>query len=192
MRLLLVAPPGAGKGTQAELLADHYGVVHLSSGEMFRQEVTAGTELGRAVTGYLERGELVPDDLVLQLLIGPILEAAAQGGYVLDGFPRSLPQAEEAYRLARQFEDVVLQAVVHLEVPRDVLRKRLLERAASEGRGDDTEAVIDRRLTVYEEQTRPILGFYDSRGLLVDVNGDQTVEAVLADIVEAIEALRPS
>jgi adenylate kinase len=191
MRLLLVAPPGAGKGTQAELLAAQYGVVHLSSGDLFRREVAAGTDLGRAVTGYLDRGELVPDDLVLQLLIGPIVEAAAHGGYVLDGFPRSLPQAEEAYRLARQFEDVVLEAVVHLEVPRDQLRKRLLARAASEGRNDDNAATIDRRLEVYEVQTRPILGFYASRGLLVDVNGDQEVEDVFHDTVEAIEALRP-
>jgi adenylate kinase len=190
MRLLLVAPPGAGKGTQAELLASHYGVVHLSSGELFRREVAAGTETGRALTGYLECGELVPDDLVLQLLIGPIVEAAANGGYVLDGFPRSLAQAEEAYRLAQQFEDIVLQAVVHLEVPRDVLRQRLTTRAASEGRGDDNQATVARRLEVYEIQTRPILGFYDSRGLLIDVNGDQSVEDVFSDIVEAIEALR--
>jgi adenylate kinase len=190
MRLLLVAPPGAGKGTQAELLASHYGVEHLSSGDLFRREVAAGTEMGRTIAGYVERGELVPDDLVLQLIVGPILEAAAGGGYVLDGFPRSLRQAEEAYQLARQFQDVVLEAVVHLEVPREVLRERLRARADSEGRSDDAGQIIDRRLEVYDVETRPTLGFYASRGLLVDVNGDQPVDDVFPDIVEGIEALR--
>jgi adenylate kinase len=190
MRILLVAPPGAGKGTQAELLASHYGVEHLSSGELFRREVAAGTEVGRAVAGYLERGELVPDDLVLQLLVGPILEAVARGGYVLDGFPRSLRQAEAAYQWAREFEDVVLEAVVHLDVPTEVLRERLRARAVSEGRSDDAEAIIERRLEVYNVETRPTLGFYASRGLLVEVNGDQTVDDVFHDMVEALEALR--
>jgi adenylate kinase len=190
MRILLVAPPGAGKGTQADLLASHYGVEHLSSGELFRREVAAGTEIGRAMAGYLERGELVPDDLVLQLVVGPILEAASRGGYVLDGFPRSLRQAEEAYRWAREFEDVVLEAVVHLEVPTPVLRERLRARAASEGRSDDADAIIDRRLEVYNVETRPTLGFYASRGLLVEVNGDQPVDDVFHDTVDGIEALR--
>lgn len=190
MRLLLVAPPGAGKGTQAELLAGHYGVVHLSSGDLFRHEVEARTEIGLALAGYIERGELVPDQLVLEMLAGPVLEAASQGGYVLDGFPRSLAQAEEAYRVARQVEGVELQAVVHLAVPVDELRRRLLARAESQGRADDNRATIERRLDVYESETRPMLSFYASRGLVVDIDGNQAVDDVFADIVGAVDSLR--
>lgn len=190
MRLLLVAPPGAGKGTQAELLAERYGVVHLSSGDLFRHEVEARTDIGLAISGYLERGELVPDQLVIEMLSAPVLEAVSRGGYVLDGFPRSLPQAEEAYRVAQQVEGIELQAVVHLEVPADELHRRLLARAASQGRADDNELTIQRRLEVYESETRPMLRFYASRGLVVDINGDQAVDDVFADIVGAVDALR--
>jgi adenylate kinase len=122
MRLLLVAYPGAGKGTQAEKLAGHYGITHLSSGELLRSEVARGTEIGKAAADYLGRGDLVPDDLVLDMLSAPLLEAANNGGYVLDGFPRTLRQAEVAYSVAQEIQDIELQAVVYLRVGRDELR----------------------------------------------------------------------
>jgi adenylate kinase len=190
MRLLMVAPPGAGKGTQAKLLSAHYGIAHISSGDVFRREVEAGTELGRVVAEYLARGDLVPDELVLQILTQPVIEAAGTGGYVLDGFPRSLGQAEEAYKVAKQVSGIELQAVVHLIVPRAELLRRLRARAAAEGRGDDDEAIIAHRLDVYDSQTEPMLEFYAGRGLAVDVDGFQPVEAVLADIVKKVDALR--
>jgi adenylate kinase len=190
MRLLMVAPPGAGKGTQAKLLSAHYGIVHISSGEVFRREVEAGTDLGRVVAEYLARGDLVPDELVLQILTQPVIEAAARGGYVLDGFPRSLGQAEEAYQVARQVSGIELQAVVHLIVPRPELLRRLRARAAAEGRGDDGEAVISHRLDVYDSQTEPMLEFYAGRGLVLDVDGFQPVEAVFEEIVKKVDALR--
>jgi adenylate kinase len=189
MRLLLVAPPGAGKGTQAVRLAAHYGIAHLASGDLLRKEVAGSTEIGRAAAAFLERGDLVPDDLVLAMLVRPIRDAARSGGYVLDGFPRSLPQAEEAYRMARQVEGVELQAVIHLQVGRDELRRRLMARAEQEGRADDNEATIAHRLDVYESETRPLLAFYAGRGLLVDIDGEQPVDQVFADIVAAIDAL---
>jgi adenylate kinase len=189
MRLLLVAPPGAGKGTQAEKLAAHYGIAHLSSGDLLRKEVAEGTEIGRAAATYLQRGDLVPDELVIAMLVTPALEAARKGGYVLDGFPRSLAQAEEAYRTAQQNEGVELQAVIHLQVGRDELRRRLLARAEREGRGDDNEATIAHRLDVYESETRPLLAFYAGRGLLVDIDGEQSVDDVFSDIVAAIDQL---
>ena len=119
VRLLLVAPPGAGKGTQATLLAGHYGIAHLSSGEVLRQEVAAGTKIGLVVADYLGRGDLAPDELVIEVLATHILDAAGKGGYVLDGFPRTLRQAEEAFRVAKQLEGVELQAVIHLVVSRE-------------------------------------------------------------------------
>lgn len=190
MRLLMVAPPGAGKGTQAARLASHYGVPHLSSGDLFRKEVTAGTTIGRIAAGYVKRGDLVPDDLVMQMLAGPVLRAARAGGYVLDGFPRTLRQAEEAYAWAKQVEGVELQAVVHLIVGRDELLRRLLARAQAEGRSDDTIEIVEHRLDVFDNETEPLLGYYAGRGLVVDIDGEQAVEKVFDDIVAAIESER--
>jgi adenylate kinase len=190
MRLLMVAPPGAGKGTQASRLAAHYGIAHLSSGDLFRKEVAAQTEIGRRASDYLTRGDLVPDELVIEILTEPVLAAATSGGYVLDGFPRSLGQAEEAYRVAQQVSGVELQAVVHLAVGRDELRRRLLARAGAEGRSDDNEATIAHRIEVYDNETEPMLGFYAKRCLVVDIDGDQPVDMVFSDIVAAVDAQR--
>jgi adenylate kinase len=190
MRLLMVAPPGAGKGTQAKRLAAHYGIAHLSSGDLLRREVEAGTPIGKEAEAYLERGDLVPDRLVLDILAGPVFEAADAGGYVLDGFPRNRSQAEEAYGVATQVSGIELQAVVHLEVTRDELLRRLLARAKQEGREDDTEEVIVHRLEVYDTETAPMLDFYARRGLVVDIDGEQTVEEVFDSIVGAVDALR--
>jgi adenylate kinase len=188
MRLLMVAPPGAGKGTQAERLAEHYGIAHLASGDLLRREVAAGTEIGKAAAAFLERGDLVPDDLVLKMLTIEVLEASADAGFVLDGFPRTLRQAEAAYEIARQFEDVTLQAVIHLDVGRDELRRRLLGRARREGRSDDDEATIDHRLQVYDRETQPLLAFYAERGLVLNIDGEQPIEKVFADIIAAVDS----
>lgn len=190
MRLLMIAPPGAGKGTQAERLAAHYGIVHLSSGDLLRAEVAARTEVGVQLAAYLERGDLVPDDLVLEILAAPILEAVSHGGYVLDGFPRTRAQAEEAYRMARQVSGIELQAVIHLQVRRSELRKRMLARAKSEDRPDDTPEVIDHRLDVYDSETAPILDFYAGRGLVVEVNGEPPADEVFTTIIEALDPMR--
>jgi adenylate kinase len=125
--------------------------------------------------------------VVLQLIAGPVVEAAANGGYVLDGFPRTVHQAEEAYQIALQVQGIELQAVIHLEVSRAELRRRMLARAETEGRGDDTTATIDHRLDVYDEQTEPLLSFYSERGLVIDVNGEQPADDVFRDIVAAID-----
>ena len=190
MRLLMVAPPGAGKGTQAALLSGHYGIAHLSSGDLFRKEVAAGTAIGRIASGYLSRGDLVPDELVMQMLIGPVRRAVDAGGYVLDGFPRTVRQAEEAYAWARQEGGVELMAVVHLVVDRAELRRRMLARAASQGRTDDTEETIDHRLDVYDRETEPLIDYYSGRGLVVDIDGARAVDEVFADIVASIDTVR--
>jgi adenylate kinase len=190
MRLLLVAPPGAGKGTQAARLSAHYHIAHLASGDLLRKEVEAGTKIGKTAAEYLRRGDLVPDDVVLEMLFPTVLEAAGRGGFVLDGFPRTLRQAEEAYEIARRMDGIELQAVVHLDVGREELRRRLLARAEQEDRADDAEAVIDHRLDVYDAETRPLLGFYAGRGLVVDVDGEQPVDTVFASIVESVDRLQ--
>jgi adenylate kinase len=185
----MIAAPGAGKGTQAQRLAARYRIPHISSGDQLRKEVESESDIGTRVSAYLVRGDLVPDDLVLEILAGQILEAAALGGYVLDGFPRTLSQAEQAYQLARQVPGVELQAVIHLEVGPAELRRRLLGRAAVDGRSDDNEEIIEHRLEVYERETRPMLDFYRRRGILVDVSGEKPPDLVFADIVGAVESL---
>jgi len=190
LQLLLVAPPGAGKGTQAARLSAHYGIAHLSSGDLLRKEVAADSAIGRAAADYLRRGDLVPDELVIEMVALPVFEAARPGGYVLDGFPRTLAQAEEAYRLAQQVEGVELSAVVHLEVSPEELRRRLAGRARREGRADDTEAVIAHRLEVFDSETQPLLGFYAERGIVLDIDGEQSVDEVFADITAALDARR--
>jgi adenylate kinase len=190
MRLLLLAYPGAGKGTQATKLAQHYGIEHLSSGALLRDEVAHGTEIGRIAADYLDRGDLVPDELVFEILSTRVLDAARHGGYVLDGFPRTLHQAEEAYTLAQSLEGVTLQGVVYLRVSKDELHHRLQERADREGRSDDTETGIAHRFEVFDAETQPLLDFYAKRELLIDVNGEQSVEQVFADITNGIDNLR--
>ena len=188
MRVLLVAPPGAGKGTQAEKLARHYGVAHLSSGELLREEVKAGTEIGRQASDYLRSGDLVPDELIFTTLAESIIRASRQGGYVLDGFPRNLRQAKEAYELTREVGGIELQAVIQLDVARQELRRRLLARAGDEGRSDDSEEIITHRFEVYTVETEPLLAFYRARNLVLEINGEQDEERVFADIVSSLES----
>lgn len=188
MRLLLVAPPGAGKGTQAAKLAEHYGITNLSSGELLRREIAADSAIGRKAVEYVRRGDLVPDDLIFQVLAKPLLEATRNGGYVLDGFPRNLHQAEEAYRATRDMPSIEVQAVVHLDVPLPELTRRLLARSGQEGRIDDMATVVTHRLEVFVAETEPLLGFYRKRGLVLDVDGDQDVEQVFSEIVKKLDS----
>lgn len=189
MRVLLVAP-GAGKGTQATKLADYFGVVHLSSGDLLRQEVKADTEIGKAASDYLQRGDLVPDELIFTMLVEPIVQASRHGGYVLDGFPRNLRQAESAYKLTEQVGGIELEAVVHLDVAREELTRRLLMRATREGRSDDSEEIIKHRFEVYAAETEPLLTFYRERGLVLEIDGEQDEEQVFSDIVSSFERHR--
>jgi adenylate kinase len=178
LRLLLVGAPGSGKGTQSTALASLYGVEHISSGEVLRVEARAGTPLGREVAAFQRRGDLVPDQIVFDLVIPVVAAAAARGGYILDGFPRTVSQAMEAFDVARRL-DLTLDAAVYLNVPEPVLFQRLMSRA----RPDDTEEVIKHRLEVFAETTRPLIAYYrQQRGILLEVDGDQPPEAITAEI----------
>src|ERR1700734_1796347 len=147
MRLLLIGAPGSGKGTQAERLAERFNITHISSGDLLRQHVRDQTSIGQTIKAYVDAGDLVPDSVVLDMLRKPVVAAAESGGYVLDGFPRTVDQAKAAFEVAQALGAEV-QAAVHLDVPRDELVRRLL----APGRGAaDTEEVIDHRLQVYQE-----------------------------------------
>ena len=178
MRLLLLAAPGGGKGTQGERLASHFGVQHISSGDVLRAAARADTPAGREVASYQKSGDLVPDQIVLALLIPVVVGAAERGGYILDGFPRTVPQAIQAFDVARQL-DVTLDATVYLYVPEPVLMERLLARA----RADDSADVIRHRLQVFTETTSPLIEYYRERGILVEVDGTQAPESITAEII---------
>ena len=185
MRLLLIGAPGAGKGTQAELLAERLGITHISSGDLLRQHVRDSTTLGETIRSYVDHGDLVPDGVVMDMLRKPVVAASETGGYVLDGFPRTVEQAKAAFAVAQPLGAEV-QAAVHLDVPTAELVRRLLSR----GRGsDDTQAVIEHRLQVYEENTVPLLEYYAGREWMFTVDGAQPPEAVHSDIVGRLRRL---
>jgi adenylate kinase len=184
MRLVLLGAPGSGKGTQGKRLAERFGVPHIASGDLLRAQVRDRTELGRQVAGCLDSGRLVPDELVLDLVLPVVLAAAAGGGYVLDGFPRSVAQAVKAEKLAFAQDAAGPERVIFLAVPEELLVQRLLERAAASGRSDDTPAVITDRLRVFQSETRPLVEHYRTRGLLrevdADLPADEVTEAIIA------------
>jgi adenylate kinase len=183
----MVAPQGAGKGTQAARLAVHYGIEHISSGDLLRTEVAKGTEVGREAKEYLDHGDLVPDDVILQMMVRRLMAAAARG-FVLDGWPRTIHQALALDDLVGDLPDVGLQAAINLDVPPDELRRRLLDRAGSEGRSDDTDSAIEHRLGIYERETRPLLDYYGRNGVLVVVDGNQPPDAVTKDLIGQLDA----
>ena len=178
LRALLLAPPGAGKGTQGDRLAEIYGVPHLATGDLLRAEVEAGTPTGREAQGFIERGELVPEQLVFPL----VMERIAGGpepllGFVLDGFPRTLAQARQAFEWGVA-NNRTFHAVIHLDVPADELVRRVLERGDAGSRPDDTEETVRRRLQVYAESTAPLLDFYRRRSILLEIDGTGPVDGV--------------
>jgi adenylate kinase len=190
VRLLLLAPPGAGKGTQGERLAAWSGVRHIPAGDLLRAQARAGGELGREIAAHQARGDLVPDQVVLDVLTPAVVEAAAHGGYILDGFPRTLPQALAAAEIAARL-GVTLDAAVYLHAPEEVLTRRLLDRASQGGRTDDRADVIRHRLEVFTQTTGPLVPYYTERGILVAVNADQPPGAVTADIRAGLSELSP-
>jgi adenylate kinase len=190
MKLLLIGPPGSGKGTQGQLLSDRFGLAHIAAGDLLRAEVDAATPLGKEAADYLDRGELVPDQLVIDLIM-PIVVAAAEGnGYVLDGFPRSVGQALVARGLADE-AGAGPDAVIYLEATRDELVQRILARAEVEGRSDDTAEVVHNRLEVFDEATHPLVDYYRSRGLLHVIDADLNEDDVAALILAAVGYLAP-
>lgn len=188
MRLLMIGPPGAGKGTQAVRIAEQFKLVHISSGDLLRAHVKGETAIGKQVQQYLASGDLVPDGIVMDILRKPVVEANKRGGYVLDGFPRTVEQAEIAYTVAQTL-GVEVQVVVHLEVPRDELVRRLVDRGAASGRSDDNLDVINHRLDVYDEKTLPMLNYYAAREKLINVNGARAVDEVTWSITVQLQRL---
>jgi adenylate kinase len=189
MRLLLIGPPGAGKGTQAVRIADHFGIAHISSGDLLRKHVSEGTSIGRNVQEIMKRGDLVSDGIVMDVLRKPVEAASRKGGYVLDGFPRTVEQAHAAYLVAKNLGASV-QVALYLSVPRAELVSRLLARGQETGRADDTEEIINHRLEVFEERTLPMLDYYAERETLVTVNGARPISEVTWSVIVQLQKAR--
>jgi len=181
-RLIFLGAPGAGKGTQAKLMANLCSIPHVSTGDILRTAVTNQASLGLQAKLYMDRGDLVPDQLVVALIQERLNNHDAQEGWILDGFPRNLAQAEFLDSLLNEI-DQPCDYVVNLDVPDDILVQRMLER----GRTDDTEEVIRNRLKVYREQTSPLIDFYSKRKKLAIVNGDQLMDGVTDDLKRLIQ-----
>ena len=191
MRLIMMGPPGAGKGTQAKFVAEKYHIPAISTGDIFRANVTQGTPLGVEAKRYMDAGEYVPDEVTNLMVRNRIDEPDAEAGFLLDGYPRTVAQVEELDRMIK-FTGHELDAVVVLTADRDELVGRLLQRAQVEGRADDTEDVIRRRLEVYGDQTEPLIEVYRDFGILIEVDGMGEVPEVteriftaLADVAES-------
>ena len=187
-RMIMLSPPGAGKGTHGRWLTQQTGAAHISSGDLLRAEVARGSSLGRQVAAYTARGNLVPDELIFSILIPAVVAADREsGGYVLDGFPRSMPQALRAAELGAELS-LTSDAVIYLTAPDEELVSRLLDRAQRDGREDDTLGVIRHRLAVFAAQTAPLVEYYRGRGILVELSTDRPEEDVHADLRDWLEA----
>ncbi|HSC50327.1 MAG TPA: adenylate kinase [Gaiellaceae bacterium] len=184
--ILLLGPQGAGKGTQGKLIAAEYGIPHVATGDMLRGAMAAGTELGRKVKPIYDAGGLVPDELMIELIRERLGEDDAREGFVLDGFPRTMRQAEALDEVLREVAHE-LDVVFELQVPDEIGRARMLKRAADEGRADDTPEAIDNRLRIYHAETAPLVEYYRSRGHLVGIHAERPIPEVFAEIQRALE-----
>jgi adenylate kinase len=186
MRLIIMGPPGAGKGTQAKFVADHFKIPAISTGDIFRANVSKGTELGVKAQQYMDAGDYVPDEVTNLMVRDRIDQADAESGFLLDGYPRTLAQVEELDGMIT-FTGHKLDAVLVLTVDQDEIVQRLLQRAEVEGRADDTEDVIRKRQELYVEQTEPLIEVYRSRGILIELDGMGEVDEVTQRIFNALD-----
>lgn len=192
MRVILLGPPGAGKGTQARRIREKFAVCELSTGDMLRAAVAAGTPTGREAEAIMARGDLVPDAVVIGIIADRIDESDCAGGFILDGFPRNVAQAEALDAVLAE-RNLTLNAVLELSVDMSALAARIQKRAAESGdavRDDDTEEAVRRRLDVYEKETAPVSAFYDSKGILRPIDGMAAIDAVAQEIESVLNALQ--
>jgi adenylate kinase len=187
VRVIMLSPPGAGKGTHSRWLMRQTGAAHISSGDLLRAEIERGSELGRQVAAYTARGDLVPDELIFSILVPAVVAAASEtGGYVLDGFPRTMPQALRAAELGAELS-LTADAVIYLTAPEEELISRLLDRAERDGRADDRLNVIRHRLAVFASETAPLIEYYRGRGILLELSTDRPEEEVQADLLRWLD-----
>ena len=188
LNIVIFGAPGSGKGTQSERIVEKYGINHISTGDVLRAEIKNGTELGKTAKGYIDQGQLIPDELMIDILASVFDSFEDSKGVIFDGFPRTIAQAEALKKmLAERGQDV--SVMVDLEVPEDELMVRLIKRGKDSGRADDNEETIKKRLHVYHSQTAPLIDWYKNEKKYQHINGLGTMEGIFAEICEAIDKL---
>jgi len=187
--IVIFGAPGSGKGTQSDLMIEHYGLGHISTGDVLRSEIKKGSELGKTAQSYIDKGNLIPDELMISIL-AQVYDSYGRGhkGVIFDGFPRTIPQAEALKKMLEERGDKVA-AMIELDVPEDELMARLIKRGQQSGRADDNEETIKKRLVVYHSQTQPLIEWYKQEGLHHHINGLGTLERIFADIQKVMEQL---
>ena len=188
LNIVIFGAPGSGKGTQSERIVEKYGINHISTGDVLRAEIKNGTELGKTAKGYIDQGQLIPDELMIDILASVFDSFKDSKGVIFDGFPRTIAQAEALKKmLAERGQDVTV--MVDLEVPEDELMTRLIKRGKDSGRADDNEETIKKRLHVYHSQTAPLIDWYKNEKKYQHINGLGTMEGIFAEICEAVDKL---
>ena len=188
LNIVIFGAPGSGKGTQSERIVEKYGINHISTGDVLRAEIKNGTELGKTAKGYIDQGQLIPDELMIDILASVFDSFKDSKGVIFDGFPRTIAQAEALKKmLAERGQDV--SVMLDLEVPEDELMVRLIKRGKDSGRADDNEETIKKRLHVYQSQTSPLIDWYKNEKKYQHINGLGTMDGIFADICEAVDKL---
>ncbi len=189
--IVIFGGPGSGKGTQSDKLISHYNLFHISTGEVLRDHISRGTELGNTANSYISKGKLIPDDLMVSILEQVLIDnaQAAADGVIFDGFPRTIPQAEALNEMLQKRSNKV-NIVVGLEVPDEELTERLLKRGLESGRSDDNRETIAKRLEVYHSQTAPLKAFYQNQGIYAAINGIGTIDSIFQSIQTAIDKVK--
>ena len=186
--IVIFGAPGSGKGTQSDKMIEKYGLNHISTGDVLRSEIKKGTELGKTAAGYIDNGQLIPDDLMVSILASVYDSFGDHQGGFFDGFPRTIPQAEALKKMLDERGDKVA-AMIELDVPEDELMKRLLLRGQQSGRADDNEETIKKRLVVYHNQTQPLIDWYKKEGVHYHINGLGELDRIFADICQVIDSI---
>jgi len=185
MRLIFIGPPGVGKGTQAKRICDHFGILHLSTGDILREEISQNSRVGKTAKLFIDKGKLVPDSVLLDIMSNRLNQNDCKNGYCLDGFPRTIPQAE-GLELILKNRNHSINAVVSIDADEKELIRRLVLRGSNSGRTDDTAEVVKQRLEVYRKQTAPLLEFYSRRNLLQSINGVGEIRNITEQIIEVL------
>ncbi len=190
LNIVIFGPPGSGKGTQSENIIKEYDLAHISTGDLLRKEISTNTQLGALAKSHMDKGELVPDDVIIGMIDSYLDKNMGKiKGVIFDGFPRTVAQAKALKDLLAEYKTSV-NVTLNLEVPNDELMTRLIERGKTSGRSDDNEETIKARLDVYDKQTKPVLEFYRKEGVAVNIKGVGSIDAIFADIKTAVDAVK--